>query len=147
MGKMFFKQEIIIPETGEVKEAIAIIPEARDKKYAKVFELFSKKLLEDLGSINGEAKLLMWFLAKTIELPIQSDMWIPIDYEELSKELKLTRRTIETYIKKLKELGYIEQFRPRNSTFRIKPDFMYKGVLQKYKDNEAEKLVKEYLNV
>lgn len=145
MGKMVFRQEVIIPETGEVKEAIAIIPEARDKRYIKVFELFSRKLLEDLKTINGEAKLLMWFLARTVELPVQSDMWIPVEYEELAKELGTSVISTKRYIKRLKELGYIEQFKERNTTFRIRPDFVYKGVLQRYKEEEAEKIIRRHL--
>lgn len=134
--KRFFKQNVIIEDTGEVKEMIAIIPEAKDKKYTKVFELFSRKLLEDLKIINGEAKLLMWFLAKTVELPYQSDMWIPVDYNKLSVELMVHKEVIKRYIKKLKQMGYIEQFQTRQKIFRIKPDFVYKGILQKYKEDE-----------
>jgi len=136
-----FKKEVVDPNTGEIIEAVAFIPEYKDKDFAKIYKLFSKKLLEDLGTINGEAKLLFWFIAKTLELPTQSDLWIPVDYKEVAKELGITDRAVRKYIKRLKELGYIEQFRPRNTTFRIKPDYLYKGVLSKYKNDQLEILI------
>jgi len=136
-----FKKEVIDPNTGEIIEAVAFIPEYKDKDFAKIYKLFSKKLLEDLGTINGEAKLLFWLIAKTLELPTQSDLWIPVDYKEVAKELGITDRAVRKYIKRLKELGYIEQFRPRNTTFRIKPDYLYKGILSKYKNDQLEILI------
>ena len=136
-----FKKEVVDPNTGEIIGAVAFIPEHKDKDFAKIYKLFSKKLLEDLGTINGEAKLLFWLIAKTLELPTQSDLWIPVDYKEVAKELGITDRAVRKYIKRLKELGYIEQFRPRNTTFRIKPEYLYKGILSKYKNDQLEILI------
>jgi len=136
-----FKKEVIDPNTGEIIEAVAFIPEYKDKDFAKIYKLFSKKLLEDLGTINGEAKLLFWFIAKTLELPTQSDLWIPVKYDEVAKELNVSKRSVMSYFRKLLELGYIEQFSPRNTTFRIKPDYLYKGILSKYKNDQLEILI------
>jgi hypothetical protein len=126
--------ELVDTTTGEVVNAIAYVPEARDKGFVKLYKLLSSKLLEDLGSLNGEARLLLWFIAKTLELPVQSDMWIPITFEEVAKDLKVSTRTIRSYIKRLLKLGYIEQYRKKHLTFRVKPDFLYKGSLVKYKE-------------
>lgn len=142
MSKVIKHEEYVNVETGEVKKAITIIPEVRDKDFAKVFKLFSKKVLEDLGVMNGEAKLLLWFIGRTIELPIQSELWIPVDYKELSKELNISVISLKRYIKSLLELGYIEQFRRRNTTFRVNPEYVYKGILVKYKENEIDKAIK-----
>jgi len=142
-----FKKEVIDPETGEVIEAVAFIPEAKDKDFVKIYKLFSKRLLEDLGTINGEAKLLFWLIARTMELPVQSDLWIPVDYQEVARELKVSKRSVMSYFKKLLELGYIEQFRPRNATFRIKPDYLYKGILSKYKEDQMEILINKAKSV
>jgi len=54
-----------------------------------MYELLGRKIVEDLANkviTGGEAKILLWFLAETTKLPIQSDMWIPVRYEELAKE-------------------------------------------------------------
>ena len=136
-----FKKEVIDPNTGEIIQAVAFIPEYKDKDFAKIYKLFSKKLLEDLGTINGEAKLLFWLIAKTLELPTQSDLWIPVDYKEVAKELNVAVISVKKYFKRLLELGYIEQFRPRNTTFRIKPEYLYKGILSKYKNDQLEILI------
>jgi len=136
-----FKKEVVDPNTGEIIQAVAFIPEYKDKDFAKIYKLFSKKLLEDLGTINGEAKLLFWLIAKTLELPTQSDLWIPVDYKEVAKELNVAVISVKKYFKRLLELGYIEQFRPRNTTFRIKPEYLYKGILSKYKNDQLEILI------
>jgi len=136
-----FKKEVIDPNTGEIIQAVAFIPKYKDEGFAKVFKLFGKKVLEDLGTLNGEAKLLFWFIAKTLELPYQSDLWVPVDYKEVAKDLNTTDRSIRKYLKTLKELGYIEQFKPRNTTFRIKPEYLYKGILSKYQNDELEVLI------
>ena len=137
-----FKKEIIDPNTGEIIEAVAFIPEHKDREeYVKLFKLFSQRLLEDLGTINGEAKLLFWLIAKTVELPKQGDLWIPVDYKEVAGELNVSKRSVMSYFRRLLNLGYIEQFRPRNTTYRIKPDFLYKGILSKYKNDQLEVLI------
>ena len=136
-----FQKEVIDANTGEVIKAVAFIPEAKDRGFVKVFKLFGKKVLEDLGALNGEAKLLIWFMAKTLELPVQSDLWVPIDYKEAAKELGTTERSIRKYIKTLKELGYLEQFKNRNTTFRLNPNFVYKGVLTKYKEDTIKEVI------
>lgn len=133
---MYLKQEVIMPDTGEYKQAILVVPEARDKNFAKLFLAFSKKVMEDVGLMNGEAKLLIWFLAKTVELPIQSDLWIPIDYKRLAEDLGVSLASLKNYIARLKRLGYIEQYKTKHTTFRIKPDFLYKGLLVEYKTIE-----------
>jgi len=136
-----FKKEVIDPNTGEIIQAVAFIPEYKDKDFAKIYKLFSKKLLEDLGTINGEAKLLFWLIAKTLELPVQSDLWIPVNYEEIAKELNVSKRSVMSYFKKLLELGYIEQYQRRQKIFRIKPEYLYKGILSKYKNDQLEILI------
>jgi len=129
----FFKKPVIEIDTGRVIQTIAFIPDIKDEDFLKIFPLFGKKILQDLGLLHGEIRFLVWLIAKTIELPYQSDLWIPISYEDVAKDLGITVRSVKTYTKKLLELGYIEQFKRRHSTFRLKPDFFYKGNLKKYK--------------
>jgi len=139
--KLLFKKKLIDAETGEYITAIAFIPEERDKDFAKVYKLFGDKILRDIAErkiTGGQAIILLWFLAKTVELPIQSDMWIPIDYGDLAKEIKLSPRVIRMYVKQLVEKGYLEQFKKRHSTFRLKPDYVYKGILVKFKESQPD---------
>jgi len=142
MGKkVVFKKELIDPATGEYITAIAFIPEPRDRDFAKVYKLFGEKLLEDLakGELKGgELKILAWFLAETTKLPVQSDMWIPVSYEELANSINLDITTIKKYIKQLVQKGYLEQFKPRQTVFRLKPNYVYKGYLVKLKEVEPD---------
>jgi len=139
--KLIFKKRLIDADTGEYITAIAFIPEAKDKGFAKVYELMSRKLFEDLANkviTGGEAKLLLWFLAKTVELPVQSDMWIPVDFRKVAEEVKLSPRVVHMYVKQLVKKGYLEQFKNRHSTFRLKPDLVYKGYLVRLKESEID---------
>jgi len=139
--KLFFKKGLIDPETGEYIVAVAFIPQPRDKAFTKVYELFGRKLIEDLANrviTGGEAKILLWFLAKTTELPVQSEMWIPIRYEKVAEEVQLNVDVVKRYVKRLVEKGYLEQFANRQTLFRLKPDYVYKGVLAKLKETEPD---------
>lgn len=133
MKNYAFKKEVIDASTGEVIEAVAFIPEVRDRNFVKLYKVFSEKILNDLCGLNGEAKLLCYLMAKTMDLPMQSDLWIPINYEVVANELGVSVRTLKGYFKRLKELGYIDQFKSRNTVFRIRPEFLYKGNLSKYR--------------
>jgi len=137
MTKTFFFKDVIDADTGEVITAIAFVPEPRDKDFVKVYKLFSEKLLMDLANkviTGGELKIIAWFLAKTVELPFQSDMWIPVRYETLAEEVKLHKEVVKRYVRSLIRKGYLEQFQKGQKIFRLKPDFVYKGVLVKYKE-------------
>ena len=133
MEKVYFKKEVMDTETGEIIEAIGFIPTSKDKNFVKVYKVFGEQVLKDLKAMNGETKLLLWFISKTLDLPIQSELWIPINYNEIAKELNTTERTIKNYIKKLLELNYIEQFEKRTKVFRVNTNYIYKGKLTEYK--------------
>jgi len=139
--KLFFKKEVLDPETGEYLEFIAFIPQPKDKNFTKVFRLFGDKVVEDLANgilTGGEAKLLLWFLAETTKLPVQSAGWIPVKYEELAKTTSLGVDTVRKYIKKLVEKGYLEQFQKGQKVFRLKPNYVYRGILAKLKEAEPD---------
>jgi len=139
--KLFFKKKVIDAETGEYITAIAFIPEPKDKEFAKVFKLFGERLLEDLANrqlTGGELKILAWFLAKTIELPIQSEMWIPVIYEKMAEEVRLNKDVVNRYVKRLVRKGYLEQLAPKRAVFRLKPEYVYKGYLVKLKEAEPD---------
>ncbi len=146
MAKWIKKEELVNTETGEVVEAVTFIPEVQDKNFAKVFQTYSKKFLEDMGIINGESKLFMWFLAKTIENEFQGDGWIYISYKEIAKDFEVHIVTIKNYIKRLKKLGYIQQIEKNKTVFRINPDFVYKGYLWKHKKETIDKHIEKIKN-
>lgn len=123
------KKELMDPETGEVLEGYFIIPEARDSGFVKVFRAFTEKLLQDLKSMSSELKILNWMLAKSVELPVQSEMWIPVDYAEVAEATGLKEITVMRGFKRLCKKGYLQQFRPRRAVFRIRPEYLYRGRL------------------
>jgi len=139
MGALLNRRKILLDlETANVVEAVAIIPEIKDKEFAKVYKLFSEKVLLSLASMGYEAKLLVWFLAQTVKLPQQSDMWILVDYEQVAKEIGVSTVSVKRYVKKLLELGFIEQFKKRQTVFRLRPELVYKGILVRYMESFSE---------
>jgi len=137
MGAFLSNKKVLFDlETASFVEAVAVIPEAKDREeFVKVYKLFSEKVLLDLSSLGYEAKVLLWLLAKTLEQPFQSEMWIPVSYGEVAKDIGLSEVSVKRYFKKLLELGYVEQFRRRQTIFRLRPEFVYKGVLVRYKES------------
>jgi len=126
---MIMRKTLVDPNTGEVLEGYVIIPEMRDNGFVKVFRAFTEKLLQDLRSMNSELKILNWMLAKTMELPIQSEMWVPVLYEDVAEETGLKLRTVKRGFASLRNKGYLEQFAPRRPVYRIRPSYLYKGNL------------------
>jgi len=126
------KMDLVNPETGEVIEAIVYVPRDKDDQFVKVYKLLGSKVLEDLRSLSGEAKLLLWFIAKTLELPVQSDLWIPVTFREVAKDLGTSEVSVKRYFKRLVEKGYLEQYAPRKTVYRVKPEYLYRGSLTRY---------------
>lgn len=135
------KETIVCDEKGKIKqrtiEAWAIAK--GDQKFTKTFDLFHTKILEELGVMNGEAKLLLYLLALTKNLPINTHGWISLDYQTAIEDLKTTDRTLFRYLEKLLNLGYIEQKKNKQTIFRIKPEYVYRGVLGEYWENALTK--------
>ena len=135
--KVVFKKELLDPATGEVITAIAYIPQPKDEEFCKVYRLWGDEIVKDLANrviSGGEAKILLWFLAETTKLPPQSEMWIPVKYEELAEKVQLNKDVVQKYVKQLVKKGYLEQFSQRHTTFRLRPAYVYKGVLAKIQD-------------
>lgn len=103
----------------------------QDCDFVKTFKLFFEKSLKDLSLLNpGEVKLLLWFWVKTMNLP-QGGLWIPVEYKAVAKELGVSLKSVERYFKRLEELGYIDQFSPGQTIFRIKPELVCNKKSQK----------------
>ena len=140
--KVYREKEVIICNAdGKVEkrtiEAWAIAK--GDSNFTKTFDLFHTKILEELGVMNGEAKLLFYLLALTKDLPLNTNGWIKLDYQKAINDLKASRPTLFRYIKKLVKLGYVEQMEAKQKIFRIKPEYVYRGVLSEYWDKALNK--------
>lgn len=123
---------------GEVVQTVTLLPrEDHDRNYTKVFSLFASKVLEDLGSMNVEAKILLWMLSQRAMMPLQGSGYIDCPQEMLGYALGVTREAVNRGMKKLKEKGYIEQRRAKSPTWRIVPELCYRGSLTNYWKNLA----------
>ncbi len=126
--------------TGTTVETCTILsPDDGEDKgpYLKVFKLFGTKVLEDLGTMNVEAKILLWMLSQRSMMPMQASGYIDCPQEMLGNALGVTREATNRAMKKLRDKGYLEQRRPNVATWRIKPDLCFRGSLTNYWKNLA----------
>lgn len=137
------KQQVLDLGTGEVLDVVALLPSRKDRDFGKFYALFANKLLEELGLMNGEGKLLLYFLARVVDEPLQSEGWVRLDYEEAARTLGVGQRTLDRYLAKLKKRGFLEQDRPRSYLWRIRPDLVYRGSLVKYFDDRVDRFLKQ----
>lgn len=139
-------RQVVDPETGEVIDVVAVLPpEPRDREFGKYFALFGHKLLEDLGLMNGEGKLLLYFLARVVKEPLNGDGWILLDYSEAAQTLGVSQPTLYRYLARLRDRGYLEQARPRSPVWRIRPEYVYRGTLARYLQHKTNREMDDIL--
>lgn len=134
--KIVKRGELMDPKSGEIVETITILPSSDDRvPYTKVYRLFASKVLEDLGTMNVEAKVLLWMLSQRAMMPIQASGFIDCPQEMLAYAIGCKRLAVNKAMKNLREKGYIEQRRPKSQTWRIRPDLCFRGSLNNYWKN------------
>lgn len=134
--KVVRRGQVVDTRTGEVVETITILPKSEDREpYTKVFKLFASKVLEDLDTMNVEAKVLLWMLSQRALMPMQASGFIDCPQDLLGTALGVTREAVNRAMRRLKEKGYIEQRSPRGRNWRIKPELCFRGSLNNYWKN------------
>jgi len=132
------RKQYIDPKTGEIVNTIALIPEARDKNFVKVFKLMTTRVVKDLkAGIDGAVYTLFWLIDKVQEMQPNQDPIVITDPETIAKDLGMSKRTIYRHLITLKKYGYIKQIKKNRHIYRVEPTMIYKGTLQKYFDKES----------
>jgi len=155
-GRKRFKG--LITEDGEVVYLDlvidAFIPRTpKDKEpYTKVYGEKLLHLIKDRKLKASELEVFLWFVAKNSGKDTWNNEWVTVDYEELAKELKYRKETVQRAIKTLLKLKLIVQWKPRKTAFRLNPDFCFRGgviakqqVKREIAELEYEKKVRELI--
>jgi hypothetical protein len=111
-----------IPLEMEIRAFIPSNPKDREP-YTKVY---GEKVLEVLRTkrLRGsELNVFLWFIGKND----WGNEWIPVNYKKLANELNISVITVKKAIKTLLELKWLIQFSPRQTVFRLNPEFVYRG--------------------
>ena len=130
-GKKRFKG--LITEDGEVVYLDfminAFIPRTpKDKEpYVKVYGEKILELIKQKKLKASELEVFLWFVGKNSNKDTWNNEWIPVDYKELAKELGFSEWTIKMAIKTLLKLKLIVQWKRRIPSFRLNPDYCFKG--------------------
>jgi len=111
---------------------------APEEDYTKVYKLFSSKVLEDLQTMNVEAKILLWLLAHRTQMNLQASGFTEMPQEMLAIALGVTRAAVNRALQKLKKKEYIEQLRPKSTVWRISPNLCFRGTLTNYWKHNAK---------
>jgi len=154
-GRKRFKG--LITEDGEVVYLDlvldAFIPRTpKDKEpYTKVYGERLLHLIKDRKLKASELEVFLWFVAKNSGKDTWNNEWIPVDYKKLAKELGFSEWTIKMAIKTLLKLKLIVQWKRRIPSFRLNPDYCFRGgvvgklqVKREITDLEYEEKVKEW---
>ena len=119
------------PVVGSVESLTLVTPEEQ-AAFCKVYQLFSAKVLEDIGDMKAEIKVLMWMLAQRGMMRTQASGYMECQQELLGATIKVGRPAVNKAMQVLKAKGYIEQLRPRSTVWRIKPELAFRGSLNTY---------------
>ena len=130
-GRKRFKG--LITEDGEVVylDLIldAFIPRSpKDKEpYTKVYGEKLLQLIKDRKLKASELEIFLWFVAKNSSKDTWNNEWIPVDYRKLAEELGISEITVKRAIKTLLKLKLIVQWKKRVPSFRLNPDYCFRG--------------------
>lgn len=135
MGDFIGRREEVNLETGEIRDVISFVPEAKDENWIKAFRLLSFRVLADLreNGLNGATDILFWFMDKLHDFPTDVMPEIYAPHDVVAQEIGTTARTVARYIEKLIALKYIRQIKPRTQVYQVNPDMLFKGKLSKFK--------------
>ena len=93
------------------------------------FQLFSTKILADIGGMNVEVKVLMWMLAQVTMMKTQASGFMECQQDLLGASIQVGRQAVNRALQTLKDKGYVEQLRPRSFVWRLKPELAFRGNL------------------
>jgi len=135
--KVLGSKEMADVKTGEVDRVLILAPEGRltdTDTHLKVFQLFSRKVIQDLlsGLGAGTCSTLFWIMDRMMYFEINEIPILAIYPEELAEETGVGLSTARLHIKKLKEFGYIKQIRPRDYNYWIDPNMIFKGTKKQF---------------
>jgi len=107
----------------------AFIPRTpKDKEpYVKVYGERILTLIKNNKLRASELDVFLWFIGKNSDKNGWNNEWINVDYKELAKELNLSEITIKRAIKTLLKLKLIVQWKKRIPSFRLNPDYCFRG--------------------
>ena len=132
--------DIFMPRTPKDKEP-----------YTKVYGEKLLILIKNRKLKASELEVFLWFVGKNSGKDGWNNEWINVDYEELAKELGFTSRTIKSAIKNLLKLKLIVQWKKRIPSFRLNPEYCFKGgviaknqIKREIADSEFKKKVEEW---
>lgn len=144
--KTTITEERIDPATGEIvvtnkKVDVIVIGNPkieRDVEYIKVFPAFFSSFLQELKIHDGKARLVWYLTYKAMQLPPNSLNEVTAINEELMRELNISKQSVLAYVRDLIALKIIRRVSPRLPIYQINPDYIYRGSLVKFHQNQIE---------
>jgi hypothetical protein len=137
--------ELVDPATGErhaVVKPRSGLRMPKDHGFTKLFEAFALAIQRDLRYFTDpDVRVLLWFQCKTLEVPFKGEGWVTVRVEDIMRVTGISRRAVFKSLERLQHgfdapshhtTRYLEQRRFRSPQWRIRPVFMFKGVLARY---------------
>ncbi|BCC56668.1 replication/maintenance protein RepL [Bacillus cereus] len=139
--KVIGTQTFINQETGELNEMQVINIEERDANFHKIW---LGHIIESLDLIGNKKIKILSFIMQNIN----SDNLFLMTYDEMAKELSISKPTIVETMKALQSSNFLKKV--RNGQYAINPDVIFKGnktnrlnVLIQYQKNEEKEQIEQ----
>ena len=121
--------------TGEIVEGVPVLCGVKHNPYAKGWVMNNQEALEIIAKdkeITGRIHRILWFLVARLDF----ENWIQISQKEICEELSMRKEDVSSGIKLLEKKRILLRGPKvgRSYSFRINPDFGWKGDVKNLND-------------
>ena len=126
--------------TGEIVEGVPVLCGVKHNPYAKGWVMNNQEALEIIAKdkeITGRIHRILWFLIARLDF----ENWIQISQKEICEELSMRKEDVSSGIKLLEKKRILLRGPKvgRSYSFRINPDFGWKGDVKNLNDYRKQR--------
>ena len=126
--------------TGEIVEGVPVLCGVKHNPYAKGWVMNNQEALEIIAKdkeITGRIHRILWFLVARLDF----ENWIQISQKEICEELSMRKEDVSSGIKLLEKKRILLRGPKvgRSYSFRINPDFGWKGDVRNLNDYRKQR--------
>ena len=126
--------------TGEIVEGVPVLCGVKHNPYAKGWVMNNQEALEIIAKdkeITGRIHRILWFLVARLDF----ENWIQISQKEICEELSMRKEDVSSGIKLLERKRILLRGPKvgRSYSFRINPDFGWKGDVKNLNDYRKQR--------
>jgi len=138
--------------SGEVIETYLGIKRARDNCFVKVFPDFPEAILAAMRDkkLEGSGDLLFYFMHRAMKSMVngtEEQIKIEATAAQIMEATGKSRRSVINHLNTLIRLGFLKQPRRGVAAYVLPPEYIYRGVLHKLRQKQAQEGAKSAAQV